>query len=447
MSSVYSKSYNLVPRSGAFRAPLRVTLVLRRKRIQQTLGSGLPPLKSQEGGLAERNNVSDCLLEEDRYSTSFQNEDLIPVAPVRHTSQLPPKLKHYPNRLNLVTTRRDQLQLEKRDKNEFGGRMTNKMMTAHLRAGFLPQWRTEEEDACQLLLNNVVFCSKDMVAFNKPPGLAVQDGAGLKYSMDSMADRMLFLLKKTGKIKGGRGGGDDEVPKMMKVVHRLDQDVSGAIVFGLNQHTTDFLNEKFRKGEVEKTYWAICVGKPQLASHSGVIRLPLHSYNLSNGGKTQTRMRCRAKLATYINPNSDETKGQVISPVRDLENIRRTFSRSEAITKYSLVAAGIESCLLELNLLTGKKHQARVHCSEGLGCPILGDHKFHHMDKIAPQKLPAEMLRAFNIKQTHVRHLPLHLHAKTLVIPDVNDGKKLYLNTRLPTYFTENMRRLNIYSM
>ena len=35
-----------------------------------------------------------------------------------------------------------------RDKNEFGGRMTNKMMTAHLRAGFLPQWRTEEEDAC-----------------------------------------------------------------------------------------------------------------------------------------------------------------------------------------------------------------------------------------------------------------------------------------------------------
>ena len=51
---------------------------------------------------------------QDRYSTSFQNEDLIPVAPVRHTSQLPPKLKHYPNRLNLVTTRRDQLQLEKR---------------------------------------------------------------------------------------------------------------------------------------------------------------------------------------------------------------------------------------------------------------------------------------------------------------------------------------------
>ena len=47
------------------------------------------------------------------------------------------------------------------------------------------------------------------------------------FSMDSMADRMLFLLKKTGKIKGGRGGGDDEVPKMMKVVHRLDQDVSG----------------------------------------------------------------------------------------------------------------------------------------------------------------------------------------------------------------------------
>ena len=213
-------------------------------------------------------------------------------------------------------------------------------------------------------------------------------------------------------------------------------------MFGLNQHTTDFLNEKFRKGEVEKIYWALCVGKPQVASHSGLIRLPIHSHELQNG---KIRMRCRFKLPIYIPPKNE--KSQVVSPVRDLENIQRSFSKSEALTKYSLIAAGIDSCLLELNLLTGKKNQARVHCSEGLGCPILGDHKFHHLNKIAPQKLPPEMLKVFKIKQPLVRHLPLHLHAKTLTIPDVNSGKKLYLNTRLPTYFTDNMRRLNIYSI
>ena len=81
----------------------------------------------------------------------------------------PEKLSYYPTRLSLVTSRRDQLALERRDPKEFD-KPTNKMLTAHLRTGFLPQWRTDEEDACQLLLNNVIFCSNDLVAFNKPPG-------------------------------------------------------------------------------------------------------------------------------------------------------------------------------------------------------------------------------------------------------------------------------------
>lgn len=368
--------------------------------------------------------------------------DLIPVDEAGNQFTTPPKLAFYPTRLDWVRSGSDQLALEKRDKKEFK-KPTNKMLTAHLRMGFLPQWRTDEDDACQLLMHNVIFCSNDMVAFNKPPGLAVQDGAGLRYSMDSLGDKLLFLLKKTGRIKKGAIGSDglNDPPKMMKIVHRLDQDVSGAIIFGLNQHTTDFLNDKFRRGEVEKTYWAICVGRPQMASHDGIIQLPIHSRETPDRGKI--RMRCRSKLPAYIKPENDG----IISPVRDLGNIKRTYTKSEAITKYSLLAAGIESCLLELKLITGKKNQARIHCAEALGCPILGDHKFHHLDKIAPQTLPEDILKAFEIKQPLARHLPLHLHAKTLTIPDVNEGKKLFLNTKFPVYFIENMKRLNLYKV
>ena len=130
--------------------------------------------------------------------------------------------KNYPKTLSFITTIQ-QIALERRYKDE-NTRIPNKIMTARLRLGFVPQWRTTEEDACQLLLSNVVYCSENLVAFNKPPGIAVQDGAGLSYSIDSLSDRLLFLLKKTGRFKRLNA---ENVPNVMKVVHRLDQDVSG----------------------------------------------------------------------------------------------------------------------------------------------------------------------------------------------------------------------------
>ena len=43
------------------------------------------------------------------------------------------------------------------------------------------------------------------------------------------------------------------------------------------------------------------------------------------------------------------------------------------------------AALLELSPMTGVKHQLRVHLAFGLGCPILGDHKYSHLKKMAPQ--------------------------------------------------------------
>ena len=83
---------------------------------------------------------------------------------------------------------------------------------------------------------------------------------------------------------------------------------------------------------------------------------------------------------------------------------------------------------------------------------LTGDHKYSHVTKLAPQKLPALALRALNMRQARVRTLPLHLHARELVLPDyfasrhnrLGPQRDLVLRARLPDFFLKTMRLLRI---
>lgn len=63
------------------------------------------------------------------------------------------------------------------------------------------------------------------------------------------------------------------------------------------------------------------------------------------------------------------------------------------------------------------KHQLRVHLADGLDCPILGDHKYSHYGKLAPQILPKRVLSRFKIPQSKSRFMPMHLHLQSILIP------------------------------
>uniref|UniRef100_A0A8C9FVD4 Pseudouridylate synthase RPUSD4, mitochondrial n=1 Tax=Pavo cristatus TaxID=9049 RepID=A0A8C9FVD4_PAVCR len=65
--------------------------------------------------------------------------------------------------------------------------------------------------------------------------------------------------------------------------------------------------------------------------------------------------------------------------------IRKNHSAESAVTQYRVLASSSACSLLELQPITGVKHQLRVHLAYGLGCPILGDHKYSHWSKLAPQ--------------------------------------------------------------
>lgn len=122
------------------------------------------------------------------------------------------------------------------------------------------------------------------------------------------------------------------------VVHRLDQDTSGVMLFAFNQETCNRLKKIFEKHEIERSYTAIVEGR--MTSSKGTWTSHLY------------------EDATYrVHVTDDPEEGE------------------EAITHYRMIVASRNYSRLELTLETGKKNQIRVHCQEA-GHPIAGDKKY-----------------------------------------------------------------------
>jgi len=163
----------------------------------------------------------------------------------------------------------------------------------------------------------VLFENEHCMVFNKPSGLPVQGGEGVKTSLDSILSASYE-------------------PRPF-LVHRLDKDTSGLILVAKTKEAaaafSALLSEDrtSRDKMIVKKYLAAVEGVPD--PHSGVISLPLE-----------------IKGRTF----SSETRYQVAS----------TFD-----------VCGIRCCFLELELSTGRMHQIRRHL-QAIGHPILGDDKY-----------------------------------------------------------------------
>jgi 23S rRNA pseudouridine955/2504/2580 synthase len=179
-----------------------------------------------------------------------------------------------------------------------------------------------ESDA-RFVQSLVIHRDDDVIAINKPPGLAVQGGTGTTRHLDGMLDALRF--------------GAEERPRL---VHRLDRDTSGVMLLARNARVAAQLSETFRGKSARKIYWALVAGVPRPAQ--GKIDLAL----AKEGGPAGERVAA-----------DDEGK--------------------RAITLYSVVdRLGDKAAWLALLPLTGRTHQLRVHCAEALGTPIVGDHKY-----------------------------------------------------------------------
>ena len=170
----------------------------------------------------------------------------------------------------------------------------------------------------------LLFEDDDLLVVVKPPGLLTVAAKG---EQDETVQRHLNAYMKSK--RGSR----------VHLVHRLDRDTSGVMMFAKNFGTRELLKDTFAAHDIDRVYIAIVEGKPP--SEQGTIR----SYLL------------------------EDEKSLMVHSVKDSK------AGKLAITHYKVLESGKRYTKLEVRLETGRKNQIRVHFSES-GFPIAGDSRY-----------------------------------------------------------------------
>ena len=220
------------------------------------------------------------------------------------------------------------------------------------------------------------------IVLNKLPGLATQGGSKTTKHVDGLLDAFV----------------EDERTPRPRLVHRLDKDTSGVLLVARTPGAAASYSKRFASRSARKVYWALVVGVPDLAE--GVIDAPLAKQPGTGGEKMHI----------------DEEAG------------------AAAKTRYRVVdRAGTRAAWVELEPLTGRTHQLRVHMA-AIGHPIVGDGKYGGQDAFLTGAVSRKM----------------HLHARRLIItePKVGakaaegSGSKLDVTADLPHHFAMTMEVL-----
>ena len=236
-----------------------------------------------------------------------------------------------------------------------------------------PRKRRELTEA-QIEMAEAMVITQDRAAIviNKPPGLATQGGSGTHEHVDGLLDAFAA-----------------EGPRP-RLVHRLDKDTSGVLLIARTPGSAAFFSKRFSGRSARKIYWALIVGVPSI--EDGLIELPLSKQPGTGGEKMMV---------------DESGEGQ---PAR---------------TRYRVVdRAGNRACWVELQPLTGRTHQLRVHMA-AIGHPIVGDGKYGGQEAFLSGSISRKM----------------HLHARRLII-DHPDGAPLDVVASLPAHFAASMESL-----
>ncbi|MDG2250815.1 MAG: RluA family pseudouridine synthase [Gammaproteobacteria bacterium] len=173
----------------------------------------------------------------------------------------------------------------------------------------------------ELLTNSILLESDIMMVLNKPAGLSVHGGSGVR----------LGLIEAMRQIK--------KEWSHLELAHRLDRDTSGCLVIAKTSKFLKLIQGEFQKNAVDKTYLALVHGEwPQ---NLLAIDVPLKKNQLNSGERV-------------VKVNTDGKSSKTL--FKCLERFRG-------------------ASLLEANPVTGRTHQIRVHCQYA-GHPIIGDLKY-----------------------------------------------------------------------
>ena len=199
----------------------------------------------------------------------------------------------------------------------------------------------------------IVYQDQDLAVIDKPAGVVVHPAAG--HVEGTLVHGLLARLKDLSGIGGEARPG---------IVHRLDKDTSGLLIIAKNDFAHLALSEDFQKRKIKKTYLALVHGVPE--ARAGKIDRPIGRHPVY-----------RKKMSVHAREGK------------------------EALTIWRLKEIFRKAALLEVEPLTGRTHQIRVHLSS-IGHPIVGD-KLYGGAKPQGPRAPRQMLHAWRLRFRHPR--------------------------------------------
>ncbi len=208
----------------------------------------------------------------------------------------------------------------------------------------------------------ILYEDHDILVADKTSGL-------LTVSNDKVKDKTAFYLLNDYVRKGNQ-----KSRNRVFIVHRLDRDTSGVIVFAKSEEHKHFLQDEWQN--FKKKYYAVVQGK--LEEKQG-------------------------EISSYLAENS----------VYRMYSVKDPAKGKFAKTGYKVLRESENYSLLEVDLYTGRKNQIRVHLAD-LGHPVVGDKKYGEKEK--------------GIKR-------LTLHAASLTLTHPFSKEEMTFETKLPGYF------------
>jgi len=185
-----------------------------------------------------------------------------------------------------------------------------------------------------------IFEDDDYIAVNKPSGLLTMPGRGPAASEKNL----LALLTKTLKHP-------------VFVIHRLDKDASGLILFAKNEKAHRFFSALFESRDIKKKYLVVVEGFVE--GKKGEVDKPVQAYGSGRMGVG--------------------------------------FDGKPSVTRYAVVERYKRSTMLEVDLVTGRRHQIRVHMYY-IKHPVLGDRLYG--DPARQSAYPRLMLHSYTAEFT-----------------------------------------------
>ena len=226
--------------------------------------------------------------------------------------------------------------------------------------------RLEDDDGNPALVPtemplSILYEDENIIALDKPAGMPTHPSHG--HFEDTLANGLAFLFGKRGE------------PFVFRAVNRLDRGTSGIVLVAKNSKAAADLSGLMKAGRIKKTYVALVNGA---MSGSGVIDRPIRR----------------------------QTESIITREVCDIESP----GAKRAVSEYRVISSGGGWSFVELNPVTGRTHQLRVHLSS-VGHPIAGDGLYGTAETV-----PTALDRLFDRPALHCRRLRIFFADSDILI-------------------------------